>query len=216
MPATANLNDLPDEIANEIKEIGLRVTQGMPAFRALKCVLSDGEWLLIEDELKRYFPPTRKHPNDQLPRRPSYYAIKTLMRIRKISQPRAKYSKGDHQISERRLLEYLKRVLKRLGLKGHLHTFRHAFISHALTQGVPEAIVRQWVGHVDPEVIKLYTHIADQASQAAMRRLAGAGPQDSPPAREEKEAHVERPGGDSDSAQIKHKDQEGQNGQSAK
>jgi hypothetical protein len=34
-------------------------------------------------------------------------------------------------------------------------TFRHAFISHALTQGIPEAIVRQWVRHVDAEVLKL-------------------------------------------------------------
>ena len=87
---------------------------------------------------------------------------------------RRKYPRGDHQISERRLLEYLKRVLKELGLDGHLHTFRHSFISHALTQGIPEAIVRQWVGHVDPEVIKHYTHILDEASQAAMRRLAEA------------------------------------------
>ena len=61
----------------------------------------------------------------------------------------------------------LKRVLKKLGLPGHVHTFRHAFISNALTQGIPEAILRQWVGHVDAEVIKLNTHIADVSSQAA-------------------------------------------------
>ena len=82
-----------------------------------------------------------------------------------------KYPKGDHPISERRLLKSLKRVLTPLGLKGHLHTFRHAFISHALTSGVPEAVVRSWVGHVDRDVIKLYTHIADTESQSAMRRL---------------------------------------------
>ena len=40
-------------------------------------------------------------------------------------------------------------------------------------KGIPEAIVRQWVGHVDPEMLKLYTHILDEASQAAMQRLAG-------------------------------------------
>lgn len=81
------------------------------------------------------------------------------------------YPEGDHQISERRLLRYLKQVLKGLGLKGHLHTFRHSFISHALTLGTPEAIVRQWVGHVDPEILKHYTHIHDAASRAAMQRL---------------------------------------------
>ena len=45
------------------------------------------------------------------------------------------------------------------------------FISHALTMGTPEAVVRQWVGHVDPQVLKLYTHIADQQSKAFMDRL---------------------------------------------
>jgi integrase/recombinase XerD len=64
----------------------------------------------------------------QLPRRTRWVVTARASR---------RYPDGDHQISERRLLDYLKRVLKRLGLKGHLHTFRHAFISHALTSGVP-------------------------------------------------------------------------------
>ncbi|HEV3343514.1 MAG TPA: site-specific integrase [Pirellulales bacterium] len=85
--------------------------------------------------------------------------------------PSRRYPQGNHQISERRLLRYLKRVLKRVGLKGHLHTFRHSFISDALVRGTPEAIVRQWVGHVDHEILKHYTHIHDAASQAAMQRL---------------------------------------------
>jgi site-specific recombinase XerD len=85
--------------------------------------------------------------------------------------PSAKYPTGDHQVSERRLLVALKRVLKQLGWRGHLHTFRHAFISRALTNGIAEAVVRAWVGHVDADVIRLYTHIADADSQAAMRRL---------------------------------------------
>ncbi len=53
----------------------------------------------------------------------------------------------------------------------HLHTIRHSFISHALTSGRPEAIVRSWVGHVDSRILKTYTHIADQISQEAMRDL---------------------------------------------
>jgi len=50
------------------------------------------------------------------------------------------------------LRDYLKRLLKKLGLPGHLPTFRHTFISLALTRGVPEATVRKWVGHVDDEI----------------------------------------------------------------
>jgi len=82
-----------------------------------------------------------------------------------------KYPKGDHQVSERRLLESLKRTLKKTGLDGHLHTFRHSFISRAIVEGIPEAVIRDWVGHVDRKTLQHYTHIADQASQAAMKKL---------------------------------------------
>jgi integrase len=88
--------------------------------------------------------------------------------------PSKRFPQEDRPVSDRRLLAALKRVLKKLALKGHVHTFRHSFISKALTQGIPEAIVREWVGHVDAEVIRLCTHIADTACQAAMRRLAEA------------------------------------------
>ena len=87
-----------------------------------------------------------------------------------------RYPQGDHQISERRLLESLKRTLKKLGLKGHLHTFRHSFISRAIVQGIPEAIIRKWVGHVDHKTLQHYTHIADRESQAAMQRLNRSEP----------------------------------------
>lgn len=80
-------------------------------------------------------------------------------------------STSDKQFSERRLLVYLKKLLKVRGLAGHVHTFRHSFISHAIIKGVPEAIIRQWVGHVDQEVLKHYTHIADRTSAQAMRAL---------------------------------------------
>ena len=81
------------------------------------------------------------------------------------------YPQLDRPISDRWLLYQLKRILKRLGLAGHVHTFRHSFISHALTSGTPESIVRQWVGHVDPEILKVYTHVADDISRRAMDRL---------------------------------------------
>ena len=76
------------------------------------------------------------------------------------------------QISERRALLALKRVLK---LKGHLHTFRHTYISQALSAGVPEAVVRSWVGHVDPDVHRLYTHISDEVSKSYVNRFSAAG-----------------------------------------
>ena len=79
--------------------------------------------------------------------------------------------KDNRPFDERRVLTHLKAILKELKLPGHLHTFRHSFISHALTSGTPEAVVRQWVGHVDAGVLKLYTHIADRQSKEFMDRL---------------------------------------------
>jgi integrase len=78
-----------------------------------------------------------------------------------------------NQVLERRLLQSLKKTLKKLGLPGHLHTFRHTFISIALANGTAESTLRSWVGHVDHETLKTYTHVHDRTSQAEMRRLAG-------------------------------------------
>ena len=87
-------------------------------------------------------------------------------------QPSAKYPAGGHQLQESRLLAYLKVCLERLGLPGKIHTFRHSFVSRTLLAGIPEAVVRQWVGHLDREVTKIYTHILSPDSQAAMQRLS--------------------------------------------
>ena len=85
-----------------------------------------------------------------------------------------RYSQPDRKISERRALQALKRVLKRLKLPGHQHTFRHTFVSQALAAGVPEAVVQSWVGHVDRDVIRLYTHISDEVSQGYVSRFSAA------------------------------------------
>jgi integrase len=89
-----------------------------------------------------------------------------------------KYPNGGQQISERRLLRSLKRLLKRIALPeaGKLHTFRHSFISKALATGIPSATVRAWVGHVSEEILALYTHVLDGHSQNAMQRFSDATP----------------------------------------
>ena len=85
--------------------------------------------------------------------------------------PTARYPQRDRQIDGRRALYHLKKILKQLGLKGHLHTFRHTLISHALASGAPEASVCEWAGHVDAQILELYTHVADEDSKAQMVRL---------------------------------------------
>ena len=93
-----------------------------------------------------------------------------------VAAPTSVHPNAGRQISERRALLALKRVLTSLKLKGHLHTFRHTYISQALSAGVPEAIVRSWVGHVDPNVIRLYTHISDEVSKSYVSRFSAASP----------------------------------------
>lgn len=123
--------------------------------------------------------------------------------------PSARYPRPGRQWTERRLLAALHRVLKKLKLPGKLHTFRHTFISNALLQGTPVSVVREWVGHVDEEVLKLYTHVHNDASQAAMQRLAEAN---NALQSSEKPRHEAA----SDSAQSQHNDKEERNERDAK
>jgi len=119
--------------------------------------------------------------------------------------PTQRFPEDDRQVSERRLLQYLKKVLKRLGLEGHLHTFRHTFISNALLQGVPQAVVQRWVGHVDRETLEGYTRIADQDSQAAMQRLANSSTNKLQ--KKENRHETATTGTEVESAQIQHKEE---------
>jgi integrase len=122
--------------------------------------------------------------------------------------PSKQHPHAGRQWTERRLLAALKRILVGLGSRGKLHTLRHFFISSDLLKGVPVAVVRAWVGHVDDEIIRHYTHIHDGASQAAMQRLARAnqGLQGSEDGRD--------PAG-TDSAQTQHTKAEGRDGKGA-
>ncbi|MDB5390637.1 MAG: Mobile element protein [Planctomycetaceae bacterium] len=75
----------------------------------------------------------------------------------------------------RAALRDLQAVLKELKLSGRLHTFRHALVTHALISGTPAPVVRDWVGHLDPEMIRDYTHIVDSTSKSKMNDLFGSG-----------------------------------------
>jgi len=82
---------------------------------------------------------------------------------------------------------------------------RKACISFAANSGVPERVLRKWIGHVDREVLDWYYHLADPESQAAMKRLSDAAKQ-----------NQQDGSTDSSSAQSQHKPQGGENDKSAK
>ena len=91
MSPSHSFTDLRPEVVDELKEIALQLTQGLPAFRALQSILTDREWREIEGELQEYFPPAacREADRTKVLSRPCEYAIRTLVRLRAISQPRA-------------------------------------------------------------------------------------------------------------------------------
>lgn len=87
-----------------------------------------------------------------------------------------KYPQEGRQISERRALTALKWVLSQIGIDGKLHSFRHSFISRCLTKGIEEAVLRSWGGHVDPSIMRVYTHITSKVSQDRIKLLGEPAP----------------------------------------
>ena len=88
------------------------------------------------------------------------------------AKPSGKYPKGGHQISATHVLERLKKVLSKLGLQGHLHTFRHFFTSHCANNGVPPFQLIKWLGHADVGMVMHYYELHDEESLWTMKKLS--------------------------------------------
>jgi integrase len=66
-------------------------------------------------------------------------------------------------------VEQLRPLLKRLKIPhGTLHSFRHARVSHLRRLGVPDPLIKKWVGHSSLRMTDVYTHFdADYEQQIA-------------------------------------------------
>ena len=63
-------------------------------------------------------------------------------------------------------------VLRELGLpKGGLHAFRYGRVSVLRTHGVPDDLVKEWVGHSSLRTTSRYTHFQDSFRQQVARDL---------------------------------------------
>jgi integrase len=59
-----------------------------------------------------------------------------------------------------------------IGFKnGRLHSFRHYFCSVCANSGVPELMVKEWLGHADSEMVRHYYHINQREAQRQMNQL---------------------------------------------
>ena len=72
------------------------------------------------------------------------------------------------------ILERLKELLRKLKLDGHLHTFRHFFISYCANSGVPPFQLIKWVGHADVGMVMNYYALKDEESLWTMKKLCQA------------------------------------------
>ena len=66
-------------------------------------------------------------------------------------------------------VEHLRPLLERLNIPhGTLHSFRHARVSHLRRLGVPDPLIKKWVGHSSLRMTDVYTHFdADYEQQIA-------------------------------------------------
>ena len=63
-------------------------------------------------------------------------------------------------------VEQLRPLLKRLKIPhGTLHSFRHARVSHLRRQGVPDPLIKKWVGHSSLRMTDAYTHFDAEYEQ---------------------------------------------------
>ncbi|WP_020471428.1 tyrosine-type recombinase/integrase [Zavarzinella formosa] len=58
---------------------------------------------------------------------------------------------------------------------GRLHSFRHYFCSACASGGVPERVVKTWLGHSDSDMVSRYYHLHDAESQRQMRNMRFVG-----------------------------------------
>lgn len=65
----------------------------------------------------------------------------------------------------------LKPILRKLGLQGNIHSFRHSRISILQQAGVPGDLITAWVGHSNLQITSRYTHFDESFRRDTVDRL---------------------------------------------
>jgi len=52
-------------------------------------------------------------------------------------------------------------LIRRLGMKGSLHTLRHTFASHLAMSGTPIPVIKELLGHSDISTTMIYSHSSE-------------------------------------------------------
>lgn len=85
----------------------------------------------------------------------------------------------DREVSEKKLLAYLKVLCRQCGFQNpwqyKLHTFRHFFASYCAQQALSYKYVLEWMGHSCSAILDMYFTMNDRHSQNAMNSLSFSG-----------------------------------------
>lgn len=83
-----------------------------------------------------------------------------------------KHQKGDGPLNERRLLERVKKICRKLEIEGTIHSFRKFFCSYMANQGIPPLTLMSWSGHSDIKVlINSYYKLNEEDSLNFMKKV---------------------------------------------
>lgn len=74
-------------------------------------------------------------------------------------------------IHKNQLYDVLQKALKKIGLEGDVHKFRHTFASHLVMSGVGFETVSKLLGHTSVETTQRYTHLAPDYLRGAIETL---------------------------------------------
>ena len=88
------------------------------------------------------------------------------------SQASERYPGGGRPISTKRLNEEFQAAAKRAGITGFsVHSLRHFFNTFCVNAGIPERVVRAWMGHGDRSMTGVYYSLSDEESLRFMNQV---------------------------------------------
>ena len=66
---------------------------------------------------------------------------------------------------------FINKILKKVGLRGSLHTLRHTFASHLVQNGVDLYTVSKLLGHSSINTTEIYAHLSPNSFKSALCKL---------------------------------------------
>lgn len=83
---------------------------------------------------------------------------------------------GDDKSDLDVMSSYWRKLVKKAGVSGTIHTLRHTFGAHLASAGVSIYIIRDLMGHASVETTQIYAHLAPESLDDAVTRLPALPP----------------------------------------